>query len=260
MGNARRDITQKDQLRIVRLIEEQNRDSQLVADVFGVDRSLVYEWLRDYREGGPEALRSEGKLGRPTAISEQQVADLYLLLRNHEPREFGFGTTLWTRAIVGSLIRREFDLLLSPPTVAKIVARLGLRTGRDLSPLRGTARADVAIRAKSTQAGAKLLFGCVTHVTHGARLGGGEHDYVISAVDGRGRALFSVSPAVPDTGRLIDFGRGLLRDTSRPTFVAMRCRSDHGLAGVREFVNETSGRLRLFVLRTTDVGEDFVEF
>jgi transposase-like protein len=46
-------INLEDRLRIVRLVDEGRHDPQLVADVFGVSRSTVYDWLRKYRDGAP---------------------------------------------------------------------------------------------------------------------------------------------------------------------------------------------------------------
>jgi transposase len=268
MSSARRRATPDDRLHIVRLIEETHRDPQLVADVFGVSRSSVYEWLRKYREGGPEGLHSQAALGRPTAISRPQTERLYSLIRDHEPREFGFGTALWTRAVVGLLVRHEFGVQLSQPTVVKILTSLGLHIPRrslplgddTLPPSRVMRELDLVVRAEAARMGATLLFAGSKRATCGAQFGGGDPDHVLSAVDGRGLARFAVSSTPPDAGQLIDFGTGLLHDCPGPNHVVVRLRPGCDVVGVRAFVDGTGGRLGLFVIRRKDDGADAVEF
>ncbi|MEU3648055.1 helix-turn-helix domain-containing protein [Lentzea sp. NPDC034063] len=95
MINACHLVTREDRLRIVRLGDEQNNDPQFVADMFGIDRSFAHQLLRDYRTAGPDSRCFARSPGRSPAISEQQLGDLHLLLRNQAPRKFGFGPMLW---------------------------------------------------------------------------------------------------------------------------------------------------------------------
>jgi len=253
-------ITSKDRMRIIRIIEEQNADPRVVAEIFDVHHELVREWLAEHREGRLAAPHPEGRLGRPAAMSKQQVRELYLMLREREPAEFGLGAPLWSRELVGLLIQWEFELQLSQPTITKILAGLGLHSPRNSSRALGGVTADVLMRAKAAEVGAKLLFGRVVRLDHGARFGGSEQDRMISAIDGRGRALFSVLSAEPDVERLVEFGEGLLFDSAKPIFVAMRCRSGHELTRLREFVKDTRGRFGLFLHHARDDGTTSIEF
>ncbi|WP_211763465.1 helix-turn-helix domain-containing protein [Kutzneria sp. CA-103260] len=260
----RRRVMPEDRLRIVRLIEEDRRDPQLVADVFGVSRSSVYEWLRKYREGGTDALHAQTTLGRPAAVTEQQTRQLYTLIRDHEPREFGFGAALWTRSIVGLLVKREFGVQLSQPTVAKILDRLELRVSKR-SPHLGdsgflTEHLDTTIRPRASQVGAKLLFVGTTRLGSNIRSDWHGNDHLISAVDGRGTARFLVSPTRPDTGSMIDFGARLIHDGPTPTYVVLRAHSGCDLETARKFIDATYGRLGAFILRRRDDNSEVVDF
>ena len=268
MVRSRRQVTAEDRLRIARLIDEGHSDPELVAEVFGVSRSSVYDWLRKYREGGPEALRRSVPLGRPSAISEHQMRNVYSLIRDHEPREFGFGYALWTRSVVGLLVQQEFDLQLSPPTLAKALDRLGLRVPREVlrsipcRPESGQSRQfDTLLRGRSAQVGANLLFGAVTWPDNNDASGpGGHRDHALLAVDGRGHARFSVSSGHLNAARLIEFGTGLVHDCPLPTYVVLPYRAGCDLSGVRQFVDGTNGRLGVFLPRHGDDDSTAVEF
>lgn len=45
----------------VQAVEEKHYSPELVADLFGIDRTSIYDWLRKYRHEGEEALETVEK-------------------------------------------------------------------------------------------------------------------------------------------------------------------------------------------------------
>ena len=103
-----------------------------VAASLGMGRGTVYGWLAKYREGGREALRARPVPGRPPKLSGEQMRRLYALIAGADPRQLEFGFALWTRDMVRTLIRREFNVSLSAVSVGRLLRTLGLSPQRPL--------------------------------------------------------------------------------------------------------------------------------
>lgn len=96
-----------------------------IAAALGVVPSAVSNWLRQVREGGPEALRSQrhrtGK--RPKLTDEQQQRLLTLLKRG--ARVQGEIGERWTGKRVAALIQREFGVVYHPEYIPRLLRALG---------------------------------------------------------------------------------------------------------------------------------------
>ena len=103
-----------------------------VAASLGMGRGTVYGWLAKYREGGRDALRARPVPGRRPKLSGEQMRRLYTLITGADPRQLEFGFALWTRDMVRTLIRREFNVSLSAVSVGRLLRTLGLSPQRPL--------------------------------------------------------------------------------------------------------------------------------
>ncbi len=95
-----------------------------VARRLGVSLSAANHWKGRWARGGEEALRSQGSRGRPSRLSEEQLARLHQeLLRG--PRAHGYDTELWTCPRVGVVIRRLFGVTYADSHVWKLLRKMG---------------------------------------------------------------------------------------------------------------------------------------
>lgn len=60
------------------------------------------------------------------------VAWVYKSVVDKDPRQYKFPFALWTRAVVGELIRRRFGIRLNKNSVGRLLARLGITPQRPL--------------------------------------------------------------------------------------------------------------------------------
>jgi len=118
-------------IRAVKQIES-GESPESVAEVLGVNRRTVYRWLERAYHGGEQALRNQPKSGRPTKFSVADLQWLSAALRRGDPRQYRFLYALWTRDIVGELLRRERGLRVSDVTVGRVLRRLGFSPQRPL--------------------------------------------------------------------------------------------------------------------------------
>jgi len=100
-----------------------------VAQRLGVAKSSVSGWAKRVHEGGLEALRSDGALGRPAGLDAEQKAGLVKALKQGAMAH-GFATELWTLPRVGHLIEQQCGVRYSEVHVWRILRQLGFTPQR----------------------------------------------------------------------------------------------------------------------------------
>ena len=244
-----------------------------VAASLGLSRSTVFAWVAAYREGGIEALRAKPISGRPPKLSGAQLRTIYTLIEGADPRQYRLEFALWTRELVQQLIWTQFRIRLSVVSVGRLLRTLGMSpqrpvfraTQQDPERVKRWRETDYpAIREEAARAGGVIYFadeagirsdyhsgttwapvGQTPVVTStGARYGLN----MISAVTPKGRLRFSTFTGSMNAKVFLDFVRRLLHDEPDPVFLILDGHPVHRSKAVREFVEATDGRLRLFFL------------
>jgi len=101
----------------VRAVEEQHQSPELVAKVFGISRSSLYEWLRRYRLEGEEALDSGSAPGAKRVITPEMDQWLRDTILSSTPQTHGYDTVLWSCPIVVALLKQRYGIEVSVATV-----------------------------------------------------------------------------------------------------------------------------------------------
>lgn len=269
--NGRR-ATNEERLRAVQLMELGRSVDQIV-DILGVGRSTVFEWQKKYRQGGFAALSTKFASGRPTTLSDAQMAKLYTLIVGKDPRQYNLGFALWTREMVVELIWQQFGVRLSRVTVGRILRKLGMSPQR---PLYRAYQADPEkvrawkeetypkIRTQAAELGASIFFADEAGVrtdhhagTTWAPVGQtpvvtatGERKSVnmVSAVSPRGQLHFRLFEGSMNAETFIEYLKALLHDIPDVIFLIVDGASAHKAKKTKEFIASTEGRLNLFFL------------
>lgn len=97
-----------------------------------VSRATYFEWKRLYLAGGVDGLAVRPIPGARSKLTDEQTARLRSWLVGGDPRQFQFDVALWTRVIVGELIRSRFGVEMTPQGVGKLLRRIGLSPQRPL--------------------------------------------------------------------------------------------------------------------------------
>jgi transposase len=244
-----------------------------VARALGMARGTVFGWLAKYREGGLAALKAKPVPGKPPKLNGTQLQRLYTLIVGADPRQLQFEFALWTRELVRELIRREFDVHLSPVSVGRLLTKLGLSPQR---PLWRAWQADPeavqrwqdsefpAIRAQAKAEGATIYFADEAGIRSDYHAGttwapvgqtpvvkatGARHSVnMISAVTAQGLLRFAVFTGSCTAAVFIDFCTRVLADTDGPVYLIVDGHPTHKAKATKDFVAATGGRLKLFTL------------
>ena len=104
-----------------------------VARALGLYPARVFVWLAAYRAGGWDALRARKASGRPKRLTGSQLRWIYNTVTSKNPLQLQFPFALWTRAMIGTLIRRQYGIKLSAISVGRLLAQMGLSCQKPLS-------------------------------------------------------------------------------------------------------------------------------
>lgn len=95
------------------------------AEAVGAVPSSISVWVKEFREGGPEALKPKPDVkSRRSRLDEEQRDRLAQLIVNDATTQ-GFATPLWTLSRIKAVVEREFDVSFSIGHLHRIVRGLG---------------------------------------------------------------------------------------------------------------------------------------
>jgi len=263
---------EKIRIRAVTLVE-QGRSPEQVIKALGFHRSCIYEWLAKYREGGTKALQTKTLSGRPKKLNGQQVKKIYDIVTAKNPLQLKFEFALWTRDMVRDLIKDQFSVKLSLVSVGRMLKKMGLSPQK---PLHRAYQQDPdlvqqwlesefpKIKALARKAKADIYFGDEASVrsdfhsgttwapkgqtpvvkTTGARFSVN----MISAISPRGKLRFITVDGRFNAGKFIEFLKRLIHNSKKPIFLIVDGHPAHKAKKVKEFIESTEGKLRLFLL------------
>lgn len=114
----------------VRAVEDQHYSPELIAKIFGISRSCIYDWLRWYRAEGEAALDTGAAPGAAPVLTPELDRWLHDTILTSTPVDYGYDTELWTLQILVELLRQRFGVWVSDSTVALHLHRLDLSCQR----------------------------------------------------------------------------------------------------------------------------------
>lgn len=239
----------------------------------GMTEQAVNGWRRKWRAGGTAALAAKPVPGRPRSLSDNQLAELAGLIRDHTPADHGFAEALWTKALVAALIEQRYGYAFQPDWTGKLLHRMGFTPQRpkyratEQDPVKVAAwrtQTYPAIRAEAAQVGATIYFLDEAHLRVDYHAGTtwapagktpivqamGRRDSVsmVSAIEQRGRIHFACYTDTFTKATFIGFCQQLLADDGGTVFLILDGAPSHKAKDVKTFVENTGGRLRLFFL------------
>jgi len=119
-------------IQAVRRVVEDGESPSTVMESFGLCRTTIYPWLRDFKKHGWNALAESISEGPPPKLTEAQQHRVKRWILGKDPRQYGFDFGLWTRRIVQQLILEKMRVELCLTSVGKLLARLDITPQKPL--------------------------------------------------------------------------------------------------------------------------------
>ena len=262
----------------VQAIEEKHYSPELIADILGISRSSIYEWLRLYREGGEVALETRTAPGAPPVITPIMDWWLEQTVLNSTPIDHGYDTLLWTRSILAEVLNKHFGICVSESTVGLHLHQLDLSCQKPCYRAWDQDQAKVAaflevkfpkIQRLAAKMGADIAFedeagvgmmtrsgrpwGKVGHppeVAVSDRRGGYN---VLSIITATGELHYSLEAKTINGERDVEFLQQLLHGHPRPLIIMADRASFHKASVVHQFVRAHRTQIRMFFFPTHSV-------
>lgn len=255
-----------------RVIEDGESPSEVMRS-YGLCRTTIYPWLRDFKDKGWEALAESIAQGPEPKLTDKQKQQVKRWILGKDPRQYGFDFGLWSRRIVQQLIQEKMGIELCLTSVGKLLASMNITPQK---PLRRAYERDpvaVALWEKETypqlkkrakRLGAKIFFsdeagfqsdpvlgrtyGLKGHTPVVTTSGQRQSLNVISAVNARGEFW-----AVTYTGKLnaesfVVFLQNFMSSQSGKIFLVVDGHPAHKANAVKSYIQSLKGRLELHFL------------
>lgn len=245
-----------------------------VAELFGVSRQAVYNWIARRRAGGVRALAAR-KRGKPPApkLDARQARRIRRLITKRHPEQLLLLFALWTRAAVQQLIARQCGVRVSIWTVGRYLKAWGFtpqrpaRRALEQNPaaVRRWLRQEYpAVQARAKREQAEILWADPrgvrsdqaggrsyaprgrTPVIPSARRRFGCNQ--MSAISNHGTLYFMVFRQRFRVAVFLEFLRRLIRQARRKGFLIVDRHPVHRAARVRRFLAAHADRLELICL------------
>jgi transposase len=244
-------------------------------EVFGVAQKTIWMWLKAFRAGGPDALKSRkrGPKGECGTLKGWQAAAICSVIRDRHPEQLKLPFVLWTAGAVRQLIQRKFKVCVSERTVRRYLAQWGFTPQK---PVRRAYEQDEAvvkrwleeeypaIRAAAKKEKALIYWADEMGVRSDHQTGrsyapkgktpvipGTGQRFgcnVVSALTNRGHLSFMVYKKRFTAPVFVRFLRRLIKQTRRKVFIIVDRHPVHRSKTVKEWLDKYAKKIRLFFL------------
>lgn len=244
-----------------------------VARVSKVPRRTIFLWLAKYRQGGWKNLEEGDRSGRPRKVTPEVMKWIYYAISLGDPRQYKLPFCLWTLNNIRTVLKREFNIVISKSSVCRLLAHLGLSPQR---PIYRSYKQDPKklekylkktfpeLRQLAKRLGAEIYFVDESAVRsdhhHGTTWGPiGETPVVedsgdrfgiklISAVSPRGDMRFQIIEGRMNSDKFIEFLKKLREDAGKPIIVIVDNASYHKSKKVMGFAKNSDQEITLELL------------
>lgn len=252
---------------------EAGESPEVVIAALGMNPRNIYRWIALYREGGEAALKAKALKGPAPKLSGSELKWIRKTIIGKSPLQLGFEFALWTREMVRDLIQKKYGVKLHIVSVGRLLGKLGLSPQKPLyrafqqNPNLIQAWIDKEfpkIKAQAKQERAEIFFGDEAGVRSDYHAGTtwsekGETPIVtstgarftinmISAISARGALRFMTIQGGVGAKVFVTFLKRFIHGAKRPLYLILDGHPSHKSKLVKEFVESTKGRLKIFFL------------
>lgn len=257
----------------VHAVKELGHSPETIAETYNFNRACIYRWLRQYDEGGYDALESKKPPGAKLVVNYYIEDWLKKTVLNDTPVAFGYDTSLWTGKILAELLESELGVSVDESTIRLHLKKLGLSCQkpeyqdiqRDEHEIQYFLNEKYPrIQRLAEKIGADIGFqdeagvGMRTH--HGRTWGERGKTPIVKACMNRGgfnilsivipdgEMRYSIKNKAINSALFISFLEQLISNRKRPLILLIDHASFHRSKEVRDFVRAHRTSLRIFFL------------
>lgn len=251
----------------------QGESVDAVMKSYGYNRTTYYKWLESYRKNGEKGLIRRTGSGSVAKYPTKYHAKLIKMINGKDPRDYGYASALWTRAIIAELISKKFGVVIGARAVGNLLSRIKVTPQKPLR--RSYERNDSEIEKWRTQTypkvrkmakrrGAEIFFLDEAGIKFDSKLGrtwgikgqtpivktSGQRQQInaISAVSPSGKFWFGLYESKLNAEFFIEFLKNFMKYRRKPQVIILDGHPSHKAKSVAKFVQSTQGKLQLIFL------------
>lgn len=257
----------------IKAIKELGYSPELVAKIFDISRSCIYEWLKKFDEGGYDALNTHKAPGMAAIITPEMENWLKEIVVGSTPEEHGYDTQLWTCEILANLLKDQFNVYVQPATVNQHLKKIGLSYQKPsyrpaeqscdevarfinekyprIQKLAAKINADIYFEDESRvdlRQHSGRTWGAVGQTPEVSVTGKRGNYNILSVVSSDGKLRFSIKDETINSDVFIEFLKQLLRGRDKPIILIVDRVSFHKSKKVRHFVRQHRKQIRIYFL------------
>ncbi len=254
-------------------VRELGKGPEAVAEFYNFNRTCIYRWLKQYDQGGFEALESKMPPGAEPLIDKKIEDWLTATVLQSTPDKFGYDTNLWTCAILADLVKEQFKIEVCESTIRNHLKAANLSCQKPeyqdvalnindvekfltqkfplIQQLAQKMDADIAFEDEAgvgimTRHGKTWGLRGKTPIVKVSMQRGGYN--VLSTVEATGDMKYSIEDETINGKKYIEFLDKLIDKRVRPLILLVDHASFHKSKQVREYVKKNRKILRVFFL------------
>ena len=116
----------------LKLVKRGEKQSS-VADVIGVSRQTISEWVSKNRRGDKYVISGKPrgrKRGEHRIINDEQATEIQNYINNTKPERHNIKSALWSRKSINALIKKYYGFFLPLSTIGEYLRRWGYTAQR----------------------------------------------------------------------------------------------------------------------------------
>lgn len=269
------DVQEEKRKQAIRLYKTGKRYKE-IADLVEVHFETVGKWVRAYRSGGIQEIKSKTrgrKQGASRYLTQAQEKLIQQLIIDKVPGQLKMTYALWTRKAVMELIKDQTGVQLAIRTVGTYLSQWGFTPQKPLKNAYEQSPAKVqkwlndeypAIKNKARKEGAEIYWGDETGVRSDCQHGRGyapkgktpviklsakrTSTNMISAISNQGKVRFQIYDGRMNAQQLIEFLKRLIKDAKRKVLLILDNLRVHHANRVREWLEKHVESIEVFYL------------
>ena len=113
-------------MRLAALIQiKKGMSSRQLQDFYYKSHSRICIWVNNFNKYGVSGLANKKRSGRKPLLGKEQKNELYNVLLNNRPFEFGYNTATWNGPILRDFIKEKYGIDYKKAQVYNILKSLG---------------------------------------------------------------------------------------------------------------------------------------
>jgi transposase len=244
-----------------------------VMESSGYSRTTYYKWQKEYEKKGEAALKRKTGSGSKPLIARKYHKRIIGWIDGKDPRDYGYASGLWTRAIVSELIEKKLHIKVGVGAVGDLLARMDITPQKPLrrayerneeEVLKWKEETYPKVLKMAKKKGSEVFFLDEAGVKSDPNLGktwgirgetpivktSGQRQHInaISAVNPTGKFWFALYECKFNAEFFIAFLKNFLKYRRKSLILILDGHPSHTAKSVAKFVQSTKGKLQLIFL------------